>query len=486
MTWIIALERAAEFRAWLEVSGFELEVRPYQVFLARTEGAVVNLYTNGKVVLAGSEDRQIDEIETFLKSIGGTEVEKVTRTYPPIDVTVTHIGTDEAGKGDYFGPLVVAGVLATPFQTQKLAEIGVRDSKLLSDASVQNLANSIRQILVTGQYDVITISPARYNALYDERFRNVNGILGWAHARAIENLLMFKEPCDIAIADQFGDQSYIVNALMKRGRTIKLIQVPKAERDVVVAAASILARAGFIDKIRELSESFGTPFPKGATHVVEFGTEFVGKHGYGALRTVAKVHFATTSRLGITVPTKGQPSGQSPDLESLSPIHRERDQDNLRLECFVLIGSFEKDFRSYIAQRLEQVFGDDWWEKAIEREVRAKVERRFQGETGQGKMLERIDLLGFEHYKWILTSKENWERVFSLDFKSKDQLVARLTILKTVRDPVSHARPLEQRDKLDVIAAIEYLRRVISQRRLEDFAHPPSGLAQGQAQSKPD
>ena len=476
MTWLLDPSRHKEFQAWLEVSGFSFEERPHQVFLARTEGTVVNLYTNGKTVLAGSDDREIEQVQAFLESVGGREIEKIVKAYPPIDVPATHIGTDEAGKGDYFGPLVVAGVLATPFQAEKLTAIGVRDSKLLSDASIQNHANSIRQILVPGQYDVITISPARYNALYEQRFRNVNGILGWAHARAIENLLTFNEPCDVAVADQFGDQSYIANALMKRGRTIKLIQVPKAERDVVVAAASILARAGFIDKIRELGESFGLTFPKGATHVVDFGIDFVTKHGYGALRTVAKIHFATTQRLGSVEGAGVPPAEPDQDIESLSPIHRERDQDNLRLECFVLIGSFEVEFRRYIAQRLKQALGDDWWTAGIPSEIRAKVERRFQSEIAQGKVLERIDLLGFEHYQIILTSKENWERVFSLDFKSKDQLIARLTILKTVRDPVSHARPLEQRDKLDVISALDYFRRVLSQRRLDEF-EPTAGAS---------
>jgi ribonuclease HIII len=469
MTWQIRETDFEPLRSQLEATGFSFEARPHQVFLARSEGVVVNLYSNGKVVIAGNDHRAIEALEVRLRELGGTEVEKTARVYPPIAVKGTRIGTDEAGKGDYFGPLVVAGVLATEFQITRLSELGVRDSKLLSDSTIQNYAQGITQILERGQYDVITISPARYNSLYENTFHNVNGILGWAHARAIENLLQFREPCEQAIADQFGDKSYIANALMKKGRAINLIQVPKAERDPVVAGASILARAGFITKMREMSESFGLTFPKGASHVEPFAREFGKVNGIGGLRIVAKVHFATTAKLGLHTTGPVISESLTPAAETLSPVHEERDQDNLRLECYVMISAFERELRSYLELRLRQAYDDRWWEEGVPVEVRSKAERRRDAELKQGKNATAVDCLDFDHYQLILTLRENWERIFAADFKSKEQLIARLTLLKANRDPVSHTRPLEQRNKLEVIAAIDYLRRVTNQRRLDEF-----------------
>lgn len=469
MNWRLEKSRFEELRNGLEASGFTFESRPYQAFLARTDGVVLNLYDSQKIVLGGDDDRRLEAVEELIRSLGGTPLEKTTKAYPAIDVHGTRIGTDEAGKGDYFGPLVIGGVLATEYQLGVLKEMGVRDSKLLSDATIQNLAEGIRRVLAPGQFDVITISPAKYNLLYEQRFRNVNGLLGWGHARAIENLLGFREPCDVAIADQFGDQSYIATALMRRGRSIRLIQVPKAERDTAVAAASILARAGFIDKMREMGESFGVEFPKGASHVLEFAREFGVRYGMGGLRTVAKVHFVTTDRLGLANGEVPQ-AEETQDPEALSPVHAERDQDNLRLECFALISAFERELRAFLRSRLKAHYGAEWWGKGIPRQIAEKAEALRLKEQTKGKTVELIDCLDFDHYQWILTLKENWDGVFSRDFGSKENLIARLTILRENRNPVSHSRPLEQRGKLEVISAVEYLRKCMGQRRLDDYS----------------
>jgi ribonuclease HIII len=472
VTWQLGKERTDEFRRSLEATGFTFDSRPHQIFLARTDGVVVNLYENGKVVVGGSDDRGMEVVEALLRELGGSAVEQLQKSYPPINVSGTRIGTDEAGKGDYFGPLVIAGVLATEYQIGNLKSLGVRDSKLLSDSSVQNLAQGIRRILAPGQFDVITISPAKYNSLYESSFRNVNGLLGWGHARVIENLLAFREPCEVAIADQFGDQSYIANALMRRARSIRLIQVPKAERDLAVAAASILARSGFIDKMREMGESFGVEFPKGASNVLGFAKAFGERYGMGGLRTVAKVHFVTTRHLGLLIPEPLPPDAGAPEPEALSPVHAERDQDTLRLECYALISSFERELRAYLRSRLEAHYNKEWWEKGIPREIASKAMSLCKREEARGKSMEPMDCLDFDHYQWIITSRENWESIFSRDFGSKENVIARLTILRENRNPVSHSRPLEQRSKLEVISAIEYLRHRMSQRRLEDF--PPN------------
>ncbi len=300
-------EQKCKLREYLERMGFSFETRPYQVFLARGDNVVVNLYNSGKVVFGGSNKDKIREIEEFLLSIGSKAVRKKAEEYPPINVSGTRIGTDEAGKGDYFGPLVIAGVLITEDTEKELTRMGIRDSKTLSETTISNLAFKIRRVLSKDEYEVLWISPLKYNILY-KKLGNMNRILGWGHARAIENLLSGGKDCKVAIADQFGDTGYIEAALMRRGRTIELIQVPKAERDLAVATASILARDKFVHKLREMGESYSTVFPKGAsTMVVEFGKRFVKDYGVDALLNVAKIHFSITEEItGGLVPQIGE------------------------------------------------------------------------------------------------------------------------------------------------------------------------------------
>ncbi len=204
-----------------------------------------------------------------------------------------HIGTDESGKGDYFGPLVVAGVFLPEEQQRVLAELGVRDSKRVSDNRVSELAVLIKKGY---KHSLVVIGPEKYNELY-AKLRNLNRILAWAHSRAIENILE-EVRCSTAITDQFGDKSYVLNALMKRGKNIELIQRPKAEEDLAVAAASILARAEFLRRLHFLSQEVGIDLPKGASSLVEeVGSKLVKLHKVQILDKVAKKHFKLTGRI---------------------------------------------------------------------------------------------------------------------------------------------------------------------------------------------
>jgi ribonuclease HIII len=287
----------SELRGYLQRIGFQFEDRPYQVFLARYPGLTVSLYESGKIVLAGKDELLKREVEAFIESLGGTTTGKpLGGGEIPTFEGRTRIGTDEAGKGDYFGPLVIAGVLVEGDSEERLRRIGVRDSKDLSDTAVSNMSRQIREVLGRERCAVVWISPRKYNLLYKE-MKNVNRILGWGHARVIENLLERRPKCALAIADQFGDRRYIESALMKRGREIELVQMSRAERDVAVAAASVLARDAFLKKVREMGEEYGVEFPKGSSQILEFGRKFVASHGLGALQNVAKVHFKTTEKL---------------------------------------------------------------------------------------------------------------------------------------------------------------------------------------------
>lgn len=204
-----------------------------------------------------------------------------------------HIGTDESGKGDYFGPLVVAGVFVPDDQKDVMLELGVKDSKRVTDKRAQKLSDLIRKGF---RHSLVVIGPEKYNELY-EKFKNLNKLLAWAHARAIENLLE-EVPCSLAITDQFGDERFVINALMSKGKNIELIQKPKAEEDMAVAAASILARAEFLRRMNLLSQEFEMDIPKGSSpRSEEAGVELVKAHGSEILNMVAKKHFKLTQRI---------------------------------------------------------------------------------------------------------------------------------------------------------------------------------------------
>jgi ribonuclease HIII len=200
------------------------------------------------------------------------------------------IGIDESGKGDYFGPLVIAAVLVTPPDEPDLRLIQVRDSKRISDGRILEMAPDIRQVC---RHSVVAIGPKRYNELY-EKIKNLNRLLAWGHARALENILAQTE-CTLAISDQFGDERFILNALLEKGKSIQLIQRPKAEDDLAVAAASILARAEFLTRLKKLSDEIGIALPKGASPAVEMAARTIVRMlGRAGLEGVAKLHFKTT------------------------------------------------------------------------------------------------------------------------------------------------------------------------------------------------
>ncbi len=203
------------------------------------------------------------------------------------------IGTDESGKGDYFGPLVIAGVYLDNKLTKQLNSLGVTDSKKLSDKQIEVLAKNIKSIC---QYSIVTIGNSKYNELY-KKIKNLNKLLAWGHARAIENLLE-KVDCNFALSDQFGDEKLITNALLQNGKKITLFQRTKAEEITAVAAASILARNEYVNKLKQLSNKYDIDFPKGASDtVLHVAREFVKKHTLSELNQVAKLHFKTTEQI---------------------------------------------------------------------------------------------------------------------------------------------------------------------------------------------
>ena len=228
------------------------------------------------------------------------------------EANAPHMGVDESGKGDFFGPLVIAAAYVDETIAKDLKAMNVRDSKTItSDKAAQDLAKKIRARLGE-RFTVVSIGPAAYNRLY-ATMGSVNRILAWGHARAIENLLEKVPACPRALSDQFGPEQQIQRALQQKGRKIKLEQRHRAESDIAVAAASVLARSGFLTALDKLGEKYGVKLPKGASDQVKaVAGELVQKKGGAALLETAKCHFKTTDDvLG--------PLGKNRQAEGLPP-----------------------------------------------------------------------------------------------------------------------------------------------------------------------
>lgn len=262
--------------------------------------AALNVYPSKgggcKVVFDNPESAIADAIAALLVASPSVTASKsaVTGDLAPAVEAACWVGSDESGKGDYFGPLVVSAVAVTRDNWRTLLELGVQDSKRLSDARIASLSAEIASAL---PHEIVTISPRRYNELWT-KFGNVNRLLAWAHARAIENVLERVPDATVAVADQFGDESLIRKALFNRGREVSLVQMHRAEADPAVAAASILARAEFVRRLAALSREAGVLLPKGAGAPVDaVARSLVARSGRAVLDGIAKVHFKTTQRV---------------------------------------------------------------------------------------------------------------------------------------------------------------------------------------------
>ncbi len=273
--------KAEEVKKYFLNKKVEFDTVQYANWRAKTASFQAIYYTSGKLLIQGKN------IDNLVKELGFNTPQAETLT------SEKYIGTDESGKGDFFGPLVAAGVQADDKNKQLFFDLGIKDSKKLDDKKILELANKIKANSV---HSVIVITPAKYNELYN-KFNNLNKLLAWAHARAIENILE-KSPCNYALADKFGDENLIKNALMEKGKNIILNQMVRAEADIAVAAASILARAEFVKRMQEMENKFEMSFSKGASNlVVEQAQSFIKKYSFDRLNEVAKMHFKTIKEL---------------------------------------------------------------------------------------------------------------------------------------------------------------------------------------------
>ena len=302
-------EQAAKLRVILEGDGFRFEPKPYTLYYASKEKLNVAVYEKGpKVVLQGKGTQDFVTFRLEPEVLGEAKLGYEEVTSP--EMFAPHFGVDESGKGDFFGPLVIAGCYVDRGIARHFMDAGIQDSKRIgSDKRIRELAAMIRKTK-GAVHSVVAIGPETYNRLY-AKFKNLNRLLAWGHARVIENLLEARPDCPRALSDQFANPALIKRALLEKGRGIELEQRTKAESDFAVAAASILAREGFINWLQIHGRKLQRELPRGVSAgVKETARALVAAHGPEALARLAKMHFKTAAEVA---------PGYAPTSEAVEP-----------------------------------------------------------------------------------------------------------------------------------------------------------------------
>lgn len=294
-TYPLTPEQASKLRLVLEERGFEFSAKPHTLYAASKDKLSIAVYEKGpKALLQG---RGLEDFITFVLEpeilgearLGYEEVHDPEQFEP-------HFGIDESGKGDFFGPLVIAGVYVDGGLARHLRDAGIRDSKGIgTDKRIRELADVIRRS--GAPFERIVLAPEKYNQLY-VKIGNLNRLLAWGHARIIENLCARVPSCPRALSDKFADARVLQRALMEDGKKIRLDQRTKAESDYAVAAASIIAREGFIDWLDGHAKELEIPLPKGVSaKVKESAARIVETYGAAMLSKTAKTHFKTAAEV---------------------------------------------------------------------------------------------------------------------------------------------------------------------------------------------
>jgi ribonuclease HIII len=288
--------QATHLRSLLEGRGWSFLSRPHTLYFAQHGKLSLAVYEKGpKVVIQGKGTGEFVQFTLEPEVLGAATLGYEEVLHP--EHYAPHFGIDESGKGDFFGPLVIAGAFVDAAIAKKFRDSGIQDSKRIgSDRKIRDLAELIRNT-PGATHSVVAIGPERYNQLY-KKFGNLNRLLAWGHARVLENLLEQRPDCPRALSDQFANPALVKNALLERGRGIQLDQQTKAESDPAVAAASILAREQFINWLEKAGSRLGIPLPRGASgEVKSTARRIVEMHGAGFLDSMAKTHFKTAAEV---------------------------------------------------------------------------------------------------------------------------------------------------------------------------------------------
>ncbi|MBQ0033192.1 MAG: ribonuclease HIII [bacterium] len=296
---------------------------PYSLYSIEGEKFNATLYEKEKhglrkLCVQGSGAQDFIEFQLEPQGIVPVELGYEGILHP--ELFSAHAGSDESGKGDYFGPLVVCCAFTDEKLSEEMQKLGVKDCKQMTDKQVLTAGAALRNLLGPSGYAVVKLGPAAYNRLY-AKMRNINRMLAWAHGTAIEELLEKRPGCNRVVVDQFAPtETTILRALKERGKKAKVEQRHKAESDIAVAAASVIARELFIRDTLKMSEEsdfnfvgkglasehpsigasdqvFKVPMGSSDPRVRELAEEMVRKNGPTWLMNHCKAHFQTTDKV---------------------------------------------------------------------------------------------------------------------------------------------------------------------------------------------
>ena len=284
---------------------------PYSLYSIEGDHFNATLYEkekHGKRKLCVQGAGAQDFIEFQLEPKGIVPVELGYENVLHPELFSAHAGSDESGKGDYFGPLVVCCAYTDERISEEMQKLGVKDCKQMTDKAVLTAGAALRKLLGPTGYAVVKLGPAAYNRLY-AKIRNINRMLAWAHGTAIEELLEKRPACDRVVVDQFAPtETTILRALKERGKKAKVEQRHEAESDIAVAAASVIARELFIRDIQKMGEEVvnesneserteGVPMGSSDPRVRELAERMVRENGPTWLMNHCKAHFQTTDKV---------------------------------------------------------------------------------------------------------------------------------------------------------------------------------------------
>lgn len=265
------------------------------------ESAVLSVYRGKKgisFVWGGKDGALARAVKMKLSSVTGSG-ENGAGQAEELRVTGLRVGSDESGKGDFFGPLVVAACLLDEESAQILRADGIKDCKALSDREVLKKDKIIKEKAL--EYVVLALKPEAYNRRYEElklQKKNLNDLLASGHWQVLTQVLVRRPECRQAIIDRFSTKSGLSKALTEAYPGITVTEVPRAENDTAVAAASILARAKFLEVMEELAAASGYSLPKGGGNAAtETAGIILAAEGRNALRKLVKEHFQNYRRL---------------------------------------------------------------------------------------------------------------------------------------------------------------------------------------------
>lgn len=284
----ISKDQVPEIKKVLAEKELHFSALPYAYFTAKGEGVACTLYLSGKMVIQGRLAQTF--VHQHFRHLSPPLLENASNQKHSLSFSKEpHIGSDESGKGDFFGPLCISAVYASENDLNLLQNMQIiRDSKALSKKDICTAAQFIQEHFLV---ETLVLSPPEYNRLY-EKFQNLNHLLAYGHACVIQRLFQ-KTDCRNVLVDQFSQENLVEKFLKKQGaKQIQVTQRVRAETDLVVAAASILARDAFVQNMQKLSDQFGIHLPKGGgASTISTGKEIVKRWGSEVLQQMSKTHF---------------------------------------------------------------------------------------------------------------------------------------------------------------------------------------------------